>query len=56
MPGAALSTELARMEKRTISSRESTERVDRFQWPLGLAILALALEPADRQCGPEEAR
>jgi Ca-activated chloride channel homolog len=40
-----LETELGRMEKRTISSREGTERVDRFQWPLGLALAALVLEP-----------
>jgi Ca-activated chloride channel family protein len=43
--GRGLGAELARMEKRTISSRESTERVDRFQWPLGLALIALTLEP-----------
>jgi len=43
--GRGLGEELARMEKRTISSRESTERVDRFQWPLGLALVALTLEP-----------
>jgi Ca-activated chloride channel family protein len=43
--GRGLGTELARMGKRTISSRESTERVDRFQWPLGLALVALTLEP-----------
>ena len=43
--GRGLGTELARMETRTISSRESTERVDRFQWPLGLALIALTLEP-----------
>ena len=40
-----LGTALSRMEKRTISSREGTERVDRFQWPLGLALVALLLEP-----------
>jgi Ca-activated chloride channel homolog len=40
-----LGTQLSRMEKRTISSREGTERVDRFQWPLGLALAALVLEP-----------
>ncbi|HEV7366307.1 MAG TPA: VWA domain-containing protein [Gemmatimonadales bacterium] len=40
-----LGTELSRMEKRTISSREGTERMDRFQWPLGLALAALVLEP-----------
>ena len=47
MPGAAagLSAELGRLEKRTISSRRSPERADRFQWPLGLAILMLALQP-----------
>jgi Ca-activated chloride channel family protein len=43
--GRGLGAELARMEKRTIASRESTERVDRFQWPLGLALIALVLEP-----------
>jgi Ca-activated chloride channel family protein len=43
--GRGLGTELARMEKRTLSSRESTERVDRFQWPLGLALAALGLQP-----------
>ena len=43
--GRGLGAELARMEKRTLSSRESTERVDRFQWPLALALAALLLEP-----------
>jgi Ca-activated chloride channel family protein len=40
-----LGAQLSRMEKRTISSREGTERVDRFQWPLGLALATLILEP-----------
>jgi Ca-activated chloride channel family protein len=40
-----IGTQLSRMEKRTISSRQGTERVDRFQWPLGLALAALVLEP-----------
>jgi Ca-activated chloride channel family protein len=43
--GAALSGELGRLEKRTMSSRTSPERADRFQWPLGLAILLFGLEP-----------
>lgn len=43
--GRTLGAELGRLETRTISSRESLERIDRFQWPLGLAVLALALEP-----------
>jgi Ca-activated chloride channel homolog len=43
--GAGLSAELGRLEKRTMSSRTSPERADRFQWPLGLAILMLGLEP-----------
>jgi Ca-activated chloride channel family protein len=42
---AGLSAELGRLEKRTMSSRASPERADRFQWPLGLAILMLALQP-----------
>jgi Ca-activated chloride channel homolog len=40
-----LGTQLNRMEQRTISSREGTERVDRFQWPLGLALAGLVLGP-----------
>ena len=46
-PGAeaGLSVELGKLEKRTMSSRTSPERADRFQWPLGLAILMLGLEP-----------
>ncbi|HET6797971.1 MAG TPA: VWA domain-containing protein [Gemmatimonadales bacterium] len=36
-----LARELAHMDKRIISSQESLERIDRFQWPLGLAVLAL---------------
>jgi Ca-activated chloride channel family protein len=46
-PGAAagLSVALGGLEKRTMSSRESPERADRFQWPLGLAILMLAMQP-----------
>jgi Ca-activated chloride channel family protein len=43
--GAGLSAELGRLEKRTMSSRTSPERADRFQWPLALAILLLAAEP-----------
>ena len=43
--GAALSGELGKLEKRTMASRTSPERADRFQWPLGLAILLLILQP-----------
>jgi Ca-activated chloride channel family protein len=43
--GTGLRAELGRLEKRTMSSRTSPERADRFQWPLGLAILALAVQP-----------
>jgi Ca-activated chloride channel family protein len=43
--GAGLSAEMGKLEKRTMSSRTSPERADRFQWPLGLAILMLGLEP-----------
>jgi Ca-activated chloride channel family protein len=37
--------ELARAERRVLSSTETTERVNRFQWPLAAAIVALGLEP-----------
>ena len=43
--GAGLSSELGRLEKRTMSSRTSPERADRFQYPLSLAILVLAVQP-----------
>jgi Ca-activated chloride channel family protein len=43
--GAGLTAELARLEERTMASRTSPERADRFQWPLGLAILMLVTEP-----------
>jgi Ca-activated chloride channel homolog len=43
--GARLGAQLAQMEKRTLGSRPSSERADQFQWPLGLAILMLGLEP-----------
>lgn len=43
--GSGLSAEIGKLEKRTMSSRTSPERADRFQWPLGLAILMLAMEP-----------
>jgi Ca-activated chloride channel family protein len=43
--GAGLSAEMGKLEKRTMSSRTSPERADRFQWPLGLAVLVLGLEP-----------
>ena len=43
--GERMLAELARLEKRTMASRTSPERADRFQWPLGLAVLMLAVEP-----------
>ncbi len=43
--GGRLGSELVRLEKQTIGSRASTERADQFQWPLGLAILMLGVEP-----------
>jgi Ca-activated chloride channel family protein len=43
--GPAVGAELARLEKRTLSSQTSPERADRFQWPLGLALVLLAIEP-----------
>ena len=40
-----LGAELAKSEKRTVPTRGSAERADRFQWPLGLAMAAFALDP-----------
>lgn len=40
-----LASELARLDRRTLRSAEGVERVDRFQWPLGLAIGLLVLAP-----------
>jgi Ca-activated chloride channel homolog len=41
-----ISADLTSLGKRKLSSRESTERIDRFQWPLALALVALVLAPA----------
>ncbi|MGI9042073.1 MAG: VWA domain-containing protein [Gemmatimonadales bacterium] len=35
---------LARLETRTLATRQSTERADRFQWPLAAAIVLLVFE------------
>jgi Ca-activated chloride channel family protein len=43
--GPATAAELARVEQRALSSRTSPERADWFQWPLGLALALLTLEP-----------
>lgn len=43
--GSTVAAELERVEKRTLSSRTSPERADRFQWPLGLAVAVLVLDP-----------
>ena len=43
--GAGLGAELERVEKRILSSRTESERADRFQWPLGLAVALLVLDP-----------
>jgi Ca-activated chloride channel family protein len=40
-----IAADIARLGKRKLSSREATERIDRFQWPLALALLALVLAP-----------
>jgi Ca-activated chloride channel homolog len=37
--------ELSRASHRLIAGGDSPERVDRFQWPLGLGIILLGLEP-----------
>jgi Ca-activated chloride channel homolog len=46
-PGTArnLALELDRLQHRTIASADAMERVDRFQWPLALAIGMLILLP-----------
>jgi Ca-activated chloride channel homolog len=36
-----LRTTLAKVRSRTLSARQSTERADRYQWPLALAVAAL---------------
>jgi Ca-activated chloride channel homolog len=37
----ALRAALAKVESRTLSIRQATERADRFQWPLALAVVAM---------------
>jgi Ca-activated chloride channel family protein len=40
-----LGSQLAQSERRVLASAETLERMNRFQWPLGLAVIALAIEP-----------
>jgi Ca-activated chloride channel family protein len=51
-----LSAGLKHMETRTRASREATERVDRFQWPLALALLALIGAPVAAASGRRKPR
>jgi Ca-activated chloride channel family protein len=46
-PGAARSVgrTLEQLSRRPIISADAVERVDRYQWPLGIGIVLLALEP-----------
>ncbi len=39
-----LTAALGKVQVRTLSSQKSKERADRFQWPLGAAVLLLGLE------------
>lgn len=39
-----LSDALGNLEARTLATQASTEPIERYQWPLALAVLALALE------------
>jgi Ca-activated chloride channel homolog len=41
----AVALALSRLDRRTISASEQVERVDRFQWPLGLGLALLLLWP-----------
>jgi Ca-activated chloride channel family protein len=49
-PGVAqtVALDLARLSRRPITSGDQLERVDRFQWPLALALGLLLLEPVSR--------
>jgi Ca-activated chloride channel homolog len=39
-----LTAALGKVQVRTLSSQKSKERADRFQWPLGLAVILLGIE------------
>jgi len=39
-----LTAALGKVQVRTLSSQKSKERADRFQWPLGLTVMLLAIE------------
>ncbi|HEX2610348.1 MAG TPA: hypothetical protein VHK68_05005, partial [Gemmatimonadales bacterium] len=51
----SLALDLARLSQRPITSSDARERVDRFQWPLALAIVFLALEQLLRMLPPRRA-
>lgn len=46
-----LTAELGRLAVRPLAQRKGTERTDRFQWPLGLAVVALVMESVTRRRG-----
>lgn len=41
----AIAAALQTMQSRTFAARKARQLADRFQWPLGLALVALSLEP-----------
>jgi Ca-activated chloride channel homolog len=43
--GRVIALDLAQMSSRPLASGDSLERVDRFQWPLALALVLLLLDP-----------
>jgi Ca-activated chloride channel homolog len=45
----SIALELSRSSHRSMTAGESFERVDRFQWPLGLAVVLLLVEPVVRR-------
>jgi Ca-activated chloride channel family protein len=45
----SIALELSRSSHRPMTAGESFERIDRFQWPLGLALVLLLLEPVLRR-------
>jgi Ca-activated chloride channel family protein len=44
-----IALELSRSSHRSLTAGESFERIDRFQWPLGLAVVLLLVEPVLRR-------
>ena len=52
----AMSQALGNLEARTVGTQPATEPIERYQWPLAMAVVALLIEMLFASAGPSRAR